>query len=483
MLKDKIAAAARRPVLAKVLGFFDGRMWPFVYAAAALVSSLTGLELPFFALTALTVVFLCLFAGDARPLFPVAVLAWFSRSWRHSSRRPYGSDYFGQTYVIVFLAVCGAVALAALLWRLIVYRQGSILRDKAAYKGSMLALAFAFLCNGAFFGGWEARDLLFGGLYCLTYFGLYLFFYHTMRPREDTPVYVAFTLFAGLCLIGLQLGKMLLFDGVIADGSIDKDLMNTGWAVNNGVGSRIAAFLPACFYLSMKVRRGFVFYLCGFLFYGTIALTLCRGALLFGGVAVLCMAVYLSIAPSPVRRFARIANLVLLALAAAAAVLLREKIEQVFALLFERGFGDTGRFFLWKNGWRNFLRAPVFGVGFCEPIAPGWYINGEPGAYPDMYHNIAVQILASCGVVVVAALAYHFVQLAAVALRRGCTAERLFFLSVIGVILLISLVDVQMFLPATGMLYSCFLLFAEREGSPPAGGGEEEKREKAEGSP
>ena len=459
MLKDKFIAVAEYPAMKKVLAFFDGYYYPAVYAALALISSIFGLEIPFFILTVLAAVFVCLFAKDTRSLFvPVAVMT-MGRSWKHASFAPYNSDFMSRPYVIAVLCVLGAVAFAALLWRVIVWRgEHNFFKDKSAYKWSIVAMTAVLLLNGVFYSGWIASDLLLGLLYAVSFFGLYIFFFNTLERREGTAKYVAVVLFAALCLILLQIGWIFAFEDAVQGGSINKDRIITGWGVSNNIGARIAIYLPACFYMSMKFRRGWIFYVSGFVFFGSIFLTLSRTSVLMGAIALVCMAVYLSIVKTPCRKFIRIFNIACVAGVIVLAAIFWDKIQELFAVFFERGVDDSGRFEIWESGLKNFLRAPVFGVGFYEPIMPGVEMIGM---FPEMYHNIFVQMLASCGIVGFAAFVFQIVQFARVVFRKGVTVERLFFVMVILVILATNLLDVHLFLPTISVVYSVFLLFAE----------------------
>ena len=178
MLKEKFTAIAEKPAVQKILGFFDGPVYPAVYAALALITSVFGLELPFFVLTALAVLFVCLFADDVRSLFVPVVMMTMGRSWKHASFAPYRSDFLSRPYVIAVLCVVGAVVGAALLWRLIAWRgEHNFFKDKSAYKWGIAAVSAAFLLNGAFFSGWVLSDLLLWLLYVAAFFGLYIFFF------------------------------------------------------------------------------------------------------------------------------------------------------------------------------------------------------------------------------------------------------------------------------------------------------------------
>lgn len=481
MLKDKFAAVAEKPAMHKALGFLDGNIYPAVYAALALLSSFFGLEIPLFVLTALLIVFVCLFARDTRSLLVPVVFVMFGMSWKHTPQPPYYSDFLTQTYFYVVLGVLGALVLAAFVWRLIVWRgERNFFKDKSAYKWGLVALCAALLLNGIFFSGYVISDLFLGALFAFSFIGLYIFFFNTLETRKNLHMYAAYLLALACAVIFVQIVYILLFGDVIKDGSINKDFFVAGWGMSNNVGGYLAFFLPACFYLSVKVRRGWILYVLGFVFFGGIFFTQSRTAILVGGFAVVCMAVYLSVVRSPQRKFIRIFNIVCVAAVIVGAVVFWEKIADLFAVIFDRGFDDSDRFFIWESGLKNFLRAPVFGAGFYEPIAPDWSYGIENWLFPDMYHNLFIQMLAGCGIVGIAALVFHLVQFAVVIFKKGITVERLFCAAVALVILGTSLLDNHLFHVFPALIYSVMLLFSERapvNEAPPAEASDRESGE------
>lgn len=463
-LSERTEKLANTPAMRRILAFFDGNIFPAVYAAAVLLSAFFGLELPLFCLTALLVAFLCAFAADTRAVLVPVVLVMFGMSWKHTPQPPYDSGFFNGIPALVTLGAAGAVAVSALVWRMAARPcEHNLFKEKSAFKWSLFALAAAFLLNGAFFSGYKAADLLLGALFALSFCALYIFFFNTLQKREGLGRYAAYLLVLASAVIAVQLFKILLADGVVREGSIDKDLLIAGWGMSNNIGGYLAAFLPASFYLALKCRRGFLFYVLGFFFYGCVFLTLSRASVLVGGVAVVACAVYMSVVKSPCRTFARIFNAVCVLAAAVCAFLLRDRIRDLFAVFFERGFGDSGRFFIWKQGLVNFLRAPVFGVGFYEPIAPDWSYEVANWVFPDLYHNLFIQMLAACGAVGLAALLFHLAALARLAFAKGMTTEKLFYLAIVCMILAASLLDNHIFHIFHALVYSAFLLFAERE--------------------
>ena len=125
------------------------------------VSSLCGLEAIVYAVTALLVVLICLFAKDTRAILPPAVLIVYSTSWMHTPQAD--SDFFNTTAAFVSLGVLGAIAVAMLAARMFLARRRETLSVcLQGLKGGMIALAAAFLLNGALSPGYVPEDLLFG---------------------------------------------------------------------------------------------------------------------------------------------------------------------------------------------------------------------------------------------------------------------------------------------------------------------------------
>ena len=461
-MRQKIRAVSQLPVIKQILWFLDSYYFPAAYAVLALISSLAGLEIAYFAITAVAVVFICVFSRDSKPMLPLVFLAVYGVSWVHTPQPPFSSDFFYSSGVQIYFLCLGILLVACLLFRFIVFPQDKNFFKESKLRLGIVLLVLAFLLNGVFYENYTIKDLPFGLLMALSFFAFYIFFFNTLRIDEKTTHYVAYVLVLASGVIFLQLCKIYLFDGVIKDGSVDKDILVAGWGMSNNVGGMLGMLFPASFYLAVKSKRGgWAFYVLAFVFFGGVCLTLSRTSALISGIILVAAAIYLSIVKSPVRKFARIFNCAVVVVGIIMLIVLWDFIYKLLAVYFERGFDDSGRLEIWANGIRNFFKQPFLGVGFYEPLENSY--NIENWVFPDMYHNIFIQLLSSCGIFGLLAYLVHILQVA-FAVKKRPSAESLFYIVILVGIFGMSLLDNHIFHVFPAMVYSVFLLLSEREG-------------------
>ena len=446
-----------------VTDFFESIYYPVAYALLALACSFAGFEIAFFAVTAALAVFTLVFCSDTKSLFVPLVLAVYGVSQRHTPQPPYGSDYLYGTGFLVSMGCLLALVFAAMIFRMVAYRgTGNVFRTRAKLRWGLFALAAALVLNGIFSEGYTAMNLVFGIVMALSFVWFYIFFYNTAQWNGGTAVYIARVLAIAAAVIFIQLAEVYIFDGAVTDGAINKGSLVVGWGMSNNIGGMLAMFMPAFFYLAYRQRFGWLWYLGGFACFGGVVLTLSRTSVLVAAAALVVVMVLLSIKGRH-RKFVRIFNIAAAVCGIVALIVLWDKVREFFAVFFERGFSGSGRFFIWQCGIDNFLRAPVFGVGFYEPISPDWSYNIENWIFPDMYHNIFIQMLASCGIVGALALCVHLAQVV-FAVKKRPDAESLFCIAILLGMLGMSMLDNHLFHVFPAAAYSVFLLLSEREG-------------------
>lgn len=455
--------AAEVPVLRSVLAFLNGWVFPPVYAALAFICSLTGLEIAFYALTMAVVLLICLFGKDTKAIIVPLVLIVYSTSWRYTPQPPENSAFFLDHAVLSSIIVMAAIAVIAMLGRLIVFRpQQGFCKAPAYLKGGLVALCAAFLCNGIFSSQYIVKDFLFGTLIAASFIAVYFFIFNTYSGDRTTGMYFAYTVTLATAVIFLQILYALLFRDVIVDGSIDKDLMIAGWGMSNNFGGMLAMFLPAPLYLAYRLKRGWLLYLYSFVLIAAIACTLSRSALLTGLVVLVIGSIILCIAKSPRRIFFRIVAGGIIVCGIACCILFYDRIKDIFAVLFERGWSDSNRFAIWLFGLRNLLSAPLFGTGFYIEFYEDFGFDIANWVFPDMYHNVLVQIGASCGIVGLLAYVYHLAQICNLLIRRA-NAERILYFMIFLAISGASLLDNHLFHVFPALVYSLALVLWEKD--------------------
>ena len=456
MLNEKMEKIRNIAPMRKITDFFEGDIYPAVYAALALLCSFVGLELPFYILTAAVTIFTILFCRDTKSLIVPLVLAVYAVSQKHTPQPPYNSGYLYDPSVLTVLICLFALVLAATLVRMIAYKgTGSVFRAHTRARWGLLAMTAALVLNGIFFSGYTVSNLVLGVALAFSFVYFYIYFYNTLEWTEKTAGYVARILVLACAVILVQLFDLLVFDRPETKGELV-----LGWGMSNNIGGMLAMFMPASFYLAYKSKYGILYYVFGLAVFFGVILTLSRTSVLVGGAVLIACMILLSVKGRHVW-FVRIFN-ILFVIVLLLCIFLPNGLKEVFRHYAERGFDDSGRWEIWANGVKNFLRAPLFGVGFYTPIAPDWSYNIENWLFPDMYHNSYIQMLASCGIVGVAAYTYHLVE-GSILVFRKMTLERLFFFLVILILTAMSMADNHLFHFFPTLVYSMLVALCEKD--------------------
>lgn len=293
-----------------------------------------------------------------------------------------------------------------------------------------IAVAVALVCGGIFFISAEQYFRI-ESVYYVLFLGvgmvlLYIWFrssvssneHYDCRERLMESFYALgiFCAFSILC----QALRMYLAMGVV--------FQSYSWA--NDIGDMMLFAIPAAFYFA---RKSYIHVLVGAVFYGLIFLTSSLSAIAVGGVLFAACFVYLAVVRPSHRRL----TLLLLGLVTVGGVLLGW-----YALHRAGGFSaflateSSGRLDLIAGAWRQFLSAPVFGVGIGTP-------NDTAQLYMtvDWTHNFIFQVLGSMGLVGLLAYGYQLYGRA-----RLIFAKRNAFHGAVGLIYF-GLLAISMFQP------------------------------------
>ena len=145
-------------------------------------------------------------------------------------------------------------------------------------------------------------------------------------------------------------------------------------------------------------------------------------------------------------------------------VLYHDELLRLFQDLIGRGFRPGDRFNGYAAGWQQFLDNPILGATFypVDETIYSWSTSAEFVAFfPPRWHNTFLQMLASCGVVGLAAYLYHRVQTFCLFLRHFSGKKMFAFVSMLT-LLVTSLVDCHFFNIGPVLFYSAMLAFVEK---------------------
>ncbi len=447
---NRIASLSENKIMKKICAFLDGALFPVFLGGAVFL--LYALNLPILGLAVcfLLASFIFLFSEDTRPAIAVAFLVILTGRYKDNL------DAYLSKLAFAVYAVLGAIFVFAVVYRL-VFR-----RVEWKKKSGLLGMAFfcaAILIGGAFSKYATLKNTGYVVAYSAVAFFVYAFFAFTLKKREDNLLYLARVCAVVIGVIALQVFELYLrlyVDGTEL-GIAWKNKIVLGWSISNMVAEMMVFLFPAVFYLISKEKYGYLYWALLFVSVLAIGLTLCRNAVLWGGLAIVAGVI--------ANCFVGRHKLFHRCVAIAGITCFVGGLVLIFALgygdklfsLVERilSGSDHSRGFLLKKHWFFFLESPVNGVGF-QAYSSLHY------AMVTYAHNNLVQILASCGIVGMVLYLMHRIQTVCLVVKKP-TAPRLFMGGCILVMLGISMLSPTFFLPYFMIYYSIILVSIEKE--------------------
>ena len=438
-------------------------------ALLTVISNLLGLDLGIFTLFMGLGIWICLLGSDLLPLMPLFILCYVAPSRENNPGRYPGSVFYpanGGIYLMIWLALF----VACLVWRLVKDPElggKRFLNVKRSLLPSMLFLGASYLLSGIGMDEYfsiAGRNLLFAVIQCFAVIGLYFLFTGSVRWERVPRGYLAWIGLAVGFVVLAQLLENYLSGRIFEDGTIDRELIATGWGMHNNIGCMMAMMMPFAFYLAGKSKRGWMFNILGtVLFLGTM-ISCSRGSMLMAGLAYgLCAVLLLKNRES--RKQNLMIYLVVLGTVVVAAAVLAPKLVRVFGLFISQLGNVSQRDNLLYYGICQFLSEPVFGGSFFPQgsYVPWDWANLDTFSsfFPPRWHNTLVQMLASCGTLGITAYLIHRFRTVQLFWKRR-SAEHMFLAVSLGVLLCAGLLDCHFFNVGPVLFYSMALAFAEK---------------------
>ena len=329
----------------------------------------------------------------------------------------------------------------------------------------MLILGATYALSGAFSGQWGEygwRNLLFSFIQLVAVAGLYYLFSGAVRWDLAPKAYLFWT---GICIgyvLLIELVGIYIKEDVIVCGEILRGRIATGWGHYNSMGALFAMVIPLPFFLTGKGRYGWFAYLSAFLFCVGLMFTCSRGSIVVG-VVIYAASYVLSLVHSRYARSMKWTHTFIIGLPVLAFVLFHEELLRLFKVLPELGFDSTLRLTTYIEGFKQFLKYPVFGGSFypLDKSLYNWAIAPTfTYLFPPRWHNTFVQLLATGGVVCMAGYLIHRVQTMKLFVKNFST-EKLFAGLSIAALLIMSMVDCHFFNVGPVLIYSATLAIVE----------------------
>lgn len=427
------------------------------------ISNILSAELVVYTLFIAVVVYVCLLGDDLLPITPIIVCCYMAPSVANNPGRS-DQSVFAPEQGGIYLLCLAAVAAAVLIYRLI-RRRHAFFAEKHALLRGILVLFAGYLLSGIGSDAYPdslVKNLFFAFLQGCSILLPYWLISGGVNWKDARKDYFAWVGFGTGCLLLCQILWIYCSAGVIVDGVIDRTQIYTGWGMYNNMGGMLAMMIPFAFYLATKYRKGWIGTVAGSAFLIGVLLTCSRSSILTG-TAIYAVCILLMLYYAQNRKGNTIALVTVIAVLVLVLLLFHRQLLHLFSKLLQRGMDPSSRDVIYREGLELFWEYPIFGCSFFSPgyIPWGWSTaEGFSSFFPHRWHNTAVQLLASCGIVGTAAYLLHRVQTLKLFLR-DCSKERAFIGCSVLTLLVCSLFDCHFFNIGPVLFYSMALAFAE----------------------
>ncbi len=433
-----------------------------------------SLEVEFYSIVVLYTVYVGLFADDLSPIMPLFVFCYVTPSINNNPGMSDQGLFYGSSGV--YLVCIVSIAVLALLLRIAFDKDFGLRRlftTKRKFLWSILVLGASYFLSGILhkqYAEYVKGNLLFAFIQFASIFLLYFILSASVKWDQFNLDYFAW---AGLIMgfvVSAEVICIYLTNNVIIDGSIIRSNIYSGWGCYNNIGAIISLSIPFAFYFAARKKRSSIFFLLACLLLGMVLLSGSRGSLVGALIAFLACFIYTDFHGNYKKEY-RIAAMTLLCLISAVTLLFPYQIAEIFNKIpniahIEDGTlvtNDSGRIEIYKNGWKVFLRNPIFGQSFY-PIEYSLYGFAQMpefhSFFPPRWHNTIIQMLASCGIVGMLAYSYHRIDTFVMYFKKRTLTNTyiLFFIITLGVM---SLLDCHFFNVGPVLFYSIALAVME----------------------
>ncbi len=458
----------RLPFVKATERFFYSPLYFIFMLVITSLANIFALEIPMYVICVLIGIYLSLLGRDLLPFVPIVVCCYITPSVNNNPGRNEDSVFSG--WSLIFILVISALLLASIIIRICtddkIGKKGFFTRKRELLTG-ILILGVGYFLSGAFNGKFSQfgfKNLYFAFLQFIAVFLFYFLFTGAVDWEKAPKNYLAWTgLTVGFILI-IEMLNIYFTQDVVIGGVVHRENFYTGWGHYNNIGALLSMMIPFAFQLACKSKKNsWIYYICGAIFLVGVIFTYSRTSIVFAFVAYIASGVVV-LFKSRNRRMGLFVNIITFSAIVVIFILFHEQLTKLFDGLFNNPYSMFDRAKGYKAGIKQFLKYPVFGGGFfpTDTNIYQWSTTDFSVLYPPRWHNTAVQLLASCGIIGTAAYVYHRYTTIKLILKKP-TVEVIYIGISISTLLLLSLLDCHFFNVGPTLFYSTALAFAEKQ--------------------
>lgn len=443
-------------------GFFSSGFFPVLTAVVTLMLYYSGSDLALIYYDGICFLLIFLFCSDVTPalclfLFVDVIISVQNSPSKLVANLGYTpSDYYMRPENLTQIIIIAASIVATMIARPIIT---SVKRRQFPSNifFSSCALLVVLLLNGIFAAEYDSMDFPFGLLIGLCFVVIYFVMAMGVKPSKamfDRAAYYFLTLF--LTITFELIVAYLTYDGIIANGQINRGKLTFGWGMYSTIGMLFCICMPALFYLAITKKHGWIFSALAFADELCVIFSMSRHCILFGTVMYVVCVAWLLIKRGGIYRCVNLLILWLYLFAFATFIALQHElfINSLNSLL-DNIIRAGGRFEVWRQALAYFKKYPAFGSGFFAPFTGDAGYVGI-GLIPHMYHNTVIQMFCGCGILGGIVYLYHR-YLTIRSYLKNITTERTFIAMTVTTLLLLSFVDNHMFYFFPTIIYSALI--------------------------
>ncbi len=448
--------------------FFVSNWYLLLVGVLTVAANAFSLELAVYGIFAAMIVYLCLFGKDFLPIISILICCYIVPS-RANNPGKYTDTVFSGTGGIA-ITVMVIIMIVAVLFRLALdpeLGQKALLKTRRKLLPGILAVGTLYVLGGVGSGHYFDRgtaNLIFG----ITEFaaiGLLYFLLTSGVKWEEAPRHY----FSRVCITW---GFILVAEILVMywqatpfqNGELNRNVLFTGWGNYNCMGALLTMMIPFAFHLATVQKPTWLYSNVAALFLVAVILTCSRTSLIIAiFIYVVCM-IYLFVKTT--RRWSCVAvNAITFGGAFLYLLIFKYDLLMEYLDIFTITRSIGSRFDGFVAGIQQFLDAPILGGGFF-PVEYDLEIWATTDAvtsfFPAFWHNTPIQLLATCGIVGLAAYCWHRWQTLQLLAKKHTIQNVYIYLSIVAM-LLMSMFDCHLFKIGPTIVYSMALAFAEKQ--------------------